>query len=68
VPVDPDKIRNLRERLGLTQQQAAKNAGMKSKQHWNNIENGRQTSDSISVALLERIAVALKTTPANLLR
>lgn len=66
--MDHAKIKRMREKKGLTQEEAAHAAGMKTKQHWNNIENGRQASASISVDLLERIAHALGTTPTQLLK
>jgi transcriptional regulator with XRE-family HTH domain len=65
--VNHRKIRSLREGCGLTQEQAAKGARMSGKQHWSNIESGRQKSRSISVELLERIASVLNVSPCDLL-
>ncbi len=61
------KIKLLREQRKLTQEQAAEACGMKSRQHWNNIESGRQGSVSISVDLLERIAATLGVKPVDIL-
>jgi transcriptional regulator with XRE-family HTH domain len=66
MPLDTDKIKYLREKLGLTQEQAAERAGFKTRQAWNNIESGRQAS--ISLATLEKIASALGTTAKKLLK
>ena len=55
--LDTDKIRNLRERLGLTQEQAAEKAGLSSRQSWDNIEAGRQPK--LQLDILERVADAL---------
>jgi transcriptional regulator with XRE-family HTH domain len=63
--LDLQKIRQLRDALGLTQDQAARRAGMNSRQAWNNIESGRQ---SPTLSTLARIAKALKVRPRNLLK
>ena len=67
VPVNATKIKRLRLAKGLTQDQAATAAGMSGKQHWNNVESGRQAAKSVSVDLLERIAKTLGVKPAELL-
>jgi transcriptional regulator with XRE-family HTH domain len=64
--LDTDKIKSLREKLGLTQEQAAERAGFKTRQAWNNIESGRQAS--IGLSTLDKIATALGTTAKNLLK
>jgi transcriptional regulator with XRE-family HTH domain len=66
LPVDTVKIRILRESAGLTQDQAARLAGIGDRTRWNAIESGRKKS--ITVATLERIARALKVKPAELLK
>jgi DNA-binding XRE family transcriptional regulator len=38
--VDLKKIKAIRAKLGLTQGEAAKRAGLRSRQHWNKIEVG----------------------------
>jgi transcriptional regulator with XRE-family HTH domain len=63
--LDLQKIRQLRDALGLTQDQAARRAGMNSRQAWNNIESGRQ---SPTLSTLARIAKALKVRPRELLK
>ena len=62
---DTEKLRALREKLGLTQDEAAKAAGFKSRQAWNNIESGRQLP---TLPTLERIAAAVKVKPKELLK
>lgn len=64
--LDVEKIRNLREKAGLTQQQAAELAKLKSRQHWNQIESGRQAN--VTVDMLERIAIALGVKAKDLLK
>ncbi|MGE5611211.1 MAG: helix-turn-helix domain-containing protein [Bacillota bacterium] len=64
--LDVEKIRELREKAGLTQQQAAELAKLKSRQHWNEIESGRQTN--ITMDTLERIASALGVKAKGLLK
>lgn len=66
IPLDTAKIRRLRESLKFTQEQAAERAGLASRQHWNNIESGRQVN--ISLAVLERIAAALGVKAKDLLK
>jgi transcriptional regulator with XRE-family HTH domain len=63
--VDLKKIKAIREKLGLTQGQAAKRAGLRSRQHWNKIEVG---DGGITVATLEKVAKALKIGAKELLR
>ena len=60
-----ERMRELRDKLGLTQDEAAKRAGFASRQAWNNLENGRQEP---SLSTLERIAKALGVKPKDLLK
>jgi transcriptional regulator with XRE-family HTH domain len=66
VPVNHEKIRELRESLGLTQEQAAKLAGMKGKAQWSELERGRYKS--MTVTTLERVAAALGVKARDLLK
>jgi transcriptional regulator with XRE-family HTH domain len=63
--VDFAKIKRLREDNKLTQDEAARKAGFKSRQAWNNVERGRQ---SPTVDTLERIAKALGVKAKDLLK
>jgi transcriptional regulator with XRE-family HTH domain len=63
--LDLHKLRARREELGLTQEQAAKAAGMSSRQAWNNVESGRQ---SPTLETLDRIAKALKMKARDLVK
>lgn len=60
MPLLVKKIKELREGLNLTQAEAAKLAKMKSRQAWNNIENGNPKKKTITLDSLERIAKALR--------
>lgn len=60
------KIRSLREKKGMTVQQAAEGAGWKHRQQWQQIESGDVTN--ISLATLYAIAKTLKVKPASLLK
>lgn len=60
-----DEMRRLRQSLGLTMAEAAKRAGFKSPQYWNNIENGRRPS--VKAETLYAIAKVLGTTMESLL-
>jgi transcriptional regulator with XRE-family HTH domain len=63
--LNTEKIRQLREKLDLSQLEAAKRAGLKSRQHWYNIESGMRPN--ITIEQLEGIAKALGVKPADLL-
>jgi transcriptional regulator with XRE-family HTH domain len=65
MPFDYVKMRELREKRGYTQEQAALRAKMKSKQAWNNVESGRQVP---TLETLERIADALGVKAKDLLK
>ncbi|HEY1685063.1 MAG TPA: helix-turn-helix transcriptional regulator [Tepidisphaeraceae bacterium] len=60
-----DFIRTRREKLKLTQQGAAKLAGLQSRQVWNDIENGPR--ENITIETLEKIARALGVKAKDLL-
>jgi transcriptional regulator with XRE-family HTH domain len=60
------KMRARRQELGLTQEQAAVNAGFQGRQAWNNIESGRQAT--VTLATLARIAVSLNVSAKDLLK
>jgi len=66
MPLDTDKIRALREKLGITQDEAARRAGLGTRQAWNNIEAGRKTN--VTLDTLERIAAALGVKSKDLLK
>jgi transcriptional regulator with XRE-family HTH domain len=60
------KIRAIRMRQGLTQEAAAKRAGLPSRATWNDIEKGRRIN--ITMETLDAIAEALKVKPAELIK
>jgi transcriptional regulator with XRE-family HTH domain len=64
--LDFQKIRVLRERLGLTQAQAAKRAGMPSRATWNDIEKGRRAN--VTMETLDAIAKALGVRATELIK
>lgn len=64
--LDIEKIRRLREKLGMTQEEAAKKAGMASRQEWNHVEKGRRPK--LQIDILERIAMALGVKDKDLLK
>jgi transcriptional regulator with XRE-family HTH domain len=66
MPVDLAKVRELRERRGLTLAQAAKAAKLSNRQRWHQIESG--TTPTITVATLDRIAAALGVKAKDLLK
>lgn len=65
VPLDTDKMRRLREKLGLTMEQAAQRAGLGNRQRWNEIESGR--SANVKLTTLEAVAQALGVQARDLL-
>lgn len=64
--LDTGKMRQLREKLGLTQEQAAERAGLPSRARWNDIESGRKIN--ITLGTLDAIAKALHVHGADLLK
>ena len=64
--LDTEKMRALREKLGLTQEQAAHRAGLPGRARWNDIENGRHAN--ITLQTLDAIAKALGVHSAELLK
>ncbi len=66
MPLDTEKIRQLREELKLSQEDAAQRAGLSNRQHWHQIESGGKPN--VTLETLERIAKALKTTPCDLIK
>lgn len=65
MPLDAAKIKARRERLKLTQEQAAERAGMP-RPHWSRIESGSRDDPNLSTA--ERVAKALKCPLVRILR
>lgn len=63
--IDYGKIRALREKLGLSQDEAAQKAGFKGRSAWNNFECGRREP---RIATLEKIAAALGVKARDLLK
>ncbi|MEM1012521.1 MAG: helix-turn-helix transcriptional regulator [Planctomycetota bacterium] len=65
VPLDLDKLKQLRADAGLTMAEAAERARLSGRQAWYAIESGRNAD--VRVSTLERIAAALGTTARELL-
>lgn len=55
--LDTKKIEARRKSLGLSQEEAASRAGLKSKQQWHAIESGRKPN--VTMGTLDKIAEAL---------
>lgn len=64
VPLNRDKMKQLRLKMGLSFAEAGEAAGM-SRQQWYNIESGAQRG--LTLDNLEAIAKALQVKPADLL-
>ncbi len=64
--VDASKIKAIREKLGMTQQEAAQKAGLKNRQYWNNVERGERSN--LTIETLEKIAAALGVKAKDLLK
>jgi transcriptional regulator with XRE-family HTH domain len=64
--LDVAKMKSLREKLGLSQEEAAKRAGLKGRQRWNDIESGRKAA--ITLTTLDQIAKALGVKAKELLK
>jgi transcriptional regulator with XRE-family HTH domain len=65
MPIDPQKIRTLREQRKLSLQEAATLAGLKTRQQWHNIESGERLH--ITADTLQAIARALGATMDDLM-
>lgn len=66
VPLDLAKVRELREKRGLTMEQAARAAAMPSRQRWYEIESG--VKPNITLETLDRMAAALGVKARDLLK
>ena len=66
MPIDTEVIRALRESKKLTLDEAARAAGMKSRQRWFNIESGTSTNPGIET--LEAMAQVLGVSVKRLLK
>lgn len=66
VPLDVDKLRELRIAAELSMAKAAEKAGLGTRQRWQAIESGGATN--INLATLEAIARAVGAKPAELLK
>jgi transcriptional regulator with XRE-family HTH domain len=67
--LDTAKIKTLREKLGLTMEQAAERAGFTSRQQWYNVESGIAGGEKgITLATLDAIAKALGCKGKDLLK
>lgn len=64
--MDTAKLKKLRERRGLSQEDAARLAGLRGRQVWYMIESGRRTN--LTLATLESIAKALGVKASDLLK
>ena len=63
--LDLDKLKKLRNKRGLSQQQAAEAAGIGGRQRWNDMESGRR---GIGLETLDKIAQALGVKAKDLLK
>lgn len=64
--LDTAKVKARREKIGITQEEAAKRAGLPGRQRWNDIESGRRAS--ITLDTLDKIAAALSCKAKDLLK
>lgn len=66
MPLDTKRIKQLRLKLGLSQDDAAHRAKLSGKQAWSRIENGGQPK--LGLHILEQVAHALEVHPRDLLK
>ena len=64
--LDFEKLKTLRDRRGLTQEEAATLAGLSGRQRWNDIESGRKAN--VTIETLEAVAKALGVKSRDLLK
>lgn len=63
--LDVLKMEERRKKLGISQDEAAKRAGLRGKQQWWNIAQG---NGDVLLSTLEKIAAALECKPKDLLK
>lgn len=63
--LDTNRLKAARKKAGFTQEEAARKAGLSSKQTWNNIERGRS---DVTLKTLDTIAKALGVKAKDLLK
>jgi DNA-binding Xre family transcriptional regulator len=63
---DYAKMKRLREKLKLTQEEAAQQGGLTGRQQWCDIESGRRPK--ITLTTLDKIAAALGCKPKDLMK
>jgi transcriptional regulator with XRE-family HTH domain len=66
IPLDRQKIKALREKLGLSQAEAARRAGLSGRQTWWHIEIGKINNPTLDT--IERVAAALGVKARDLLK
>jgi transcriptional regulator with XRE-family HTH domain len=66
VMLDTEKLRRLREKLGLSQEAAAQQAGLANRQQWHLIESGERAN--VTLETLDKIATALGVKAKDLLK
>ena len=66
IMLDIEKIKAIRQRMGLSQGEAAKSAGLHGRQNWWAIESGTRTN--VRLETLGKIAAALGVKARDLLR
>jgi transcriptional regulator with XRE-family HTH domain len=66
MPFDREKVRELRERAGLSQAEAAKLAGLANQAAWQQIESGARPNPTVDT--LDKIARALGCKAKDLLK
>jgi transcriptional regulator with XRE-family HTH domain len=64
--LDLEKLKALRAKAGLTQEQAAKKAGIGGRQSWSNIESGYKAN--VTLEVLGKLAQALGVNAWELLK
>jgi transcriptional regulator with XRE-family HTH domain len=64
--LDIEYLKKLRDRKGWTLAEAATQAGLKSAQHYENIESGR--SANVTLTTLDKLAAAYGVSPKSLIK
>lgn len=66
LPLNVEKLKTIREKMGVTKAEAARLANLKSRQHYHMIESG--ASANITLATLDAIAKAFGVKAKDLLK